>query len=85
VELSIVNEPGTEPSDTERSLAEGIGWVNQLGPYTAEYHEVMGHLAMMAARDHWRQADLFRQLAAEREARLAKAAARRAARERADG
>ena len=81
LELSLVVEhaEGAEPTPVERSLAEHIAWVNREGPYSIAYHEVMAHLALVAARDHWRQADLFRRLDAERTARTAAGKARRRA------
>lgn len=62
--------------ETERSLREHIEWLNRLGPHSPEYHEVMAHLAVMAARLHWRDADRIRSLNRHREARAARARAR---------
>jgi hypothetical protein len=79
--VRVLVPEGGEPTEVERSLAEHIRWVNQLGPYTSAYHEVMAHIAGMVLRDHWAQADLYAGLERKREQRLPQAAARRAERD----
>lgn len=82
IDIEVTHPEGQEPTAVERGIADGIAWLNRIGPHTAAWHEVVAHLALMAARDHWRQADLYRRLDEERAARQARLAARREAKGR---
>lgn len=70
----------TGDGDTEQSIRRHCTFT-KADEYTAEYHELIAHLAMVCARSHWRQADVYRRLAHERDERIARADARRAAKE----
>jgi hypothetical protein len=63
----------------ETSLREHCAWLDKHGQYTAEYHDMMAHLALTMAKLEWLDADQYRRLARERSQRLEKAAARRQA------
>lgn len=64
---------------TETAMREHCAWLERHARHQPEYHELIAHLAMMMARKAWAEADLYRRLREEAEARKAKAAARRAA------
>lgn len=66
IELALYVEGDGE---TETSLRESCEWLEGLGKYTPEYQEVIAHLALVHARNCWREADWLREAQRQREQR----------------
>ena len=76
----VVVEVLVDDDPASASLADGIRWVNTLGETSPDYHEIVAHFALAAARIHWRLADDYRRYQREAQERKARAEARRAGR-----
>ncbi len=69
---------GDGPTETAiRQALDDLTRDGLLGEHTSGYHELIGNLAMIKMRQHWRLADTYRGIEAQAAARKARAAARK--------